>query len=574
MKWRLHLGRTKAVTLAAGVCLFAVSCVTNRRSTVAPPASSSQIAGAGLTAAELRKAKALAHYATGVSLELREGTAAALPEYLRAYELDSRHSHLGVRLAQIYASRKDYTNAVTILKSCAASDLKSPVPWFWLGVVYRASEQSRQSVNAFQRALQLDASHLDALQNLLDIQIQQPTTTTEVFQCLARAIQQSSTNWQYWDRLGQLCDGVIQQKPSLKDKIGRDSARRCYEKAHQSAPREPELLMRLAVAYEEENDYAKAAKMYASLLALRPDRPQLRERLATAYIRSDQPNEAIAIYTGLLKREPLRHDVYNALAGVYEQLDKDAAAISTYQQSLAINPNQLAPTLRIAWLQMRLKRHDDAIKTLQAAKEKHPAVFQIPYFIALAWHDQKEHSQAIAAFADAQTLAEAAPNAPQLDAAFYFSYGAACERAGNLDKAAPLFRKAIELAPDRPDAYNYLGYMWADNGIHLEESLALIKKAVALDPDNAAYLDSLGWVLFKLNRPAEALLHLQRAVTLMAKEEKKERQEDATLLDHLADVLNALGKRAEALKLWERALKAEPDNKAIATKLHQHRPTQ
>ena len=58
---------------------------------------------------------------------------------------------------------------------------------------------------------------------------------------------------------------------------------------------------------------------------------------------------------------------------------------------------------------------------------------------------------------------------------------------------------------------NYLGYMNADRGVRLEEALQLIEKAVALDPENGAYLDSLGWALFRLDRLDEAEQYAARA---------------------------------------------------------------
>ena len=67
--------------------------------------------------------------------------------------------------------------------------------------------------------------------------------------------------------------------------------------------------------------------------------------------------------------------------------------------------------------------------------------------------------------------------------------------------AEAVFRELLALRPDFAPALNYLGYMNADRGVHLEEALALIEKAVALEPDNGSYLDSLGWVLYRIAMP-------------------------------------------------------------------------
>jgi tetratricopeptide (TPR) repeat protein len=570
MKWQLYLRRVIPTTLSVGCCLLLLSCASgnSRPSLSLPPGKTDTT---GLTGEELRKAKAMAHYATGISLELRQSPDAALSEFSRAHELDPHNLPLAYRLAHVYAQRKDYTNAVAILNDIIRENPESPDPWYWLGVIYRSADQTPNSVHALERALQLDPGQLIALQYLLGIQIQHPTVKTDAIRYLERARQHPSTNWMYWSRLGDLYAYILKQKPSLADSLGTGNTLRCYEKANALAPNEPEILSRLGAAYEESNDYAKAATAYATLLKLHPTLPGIQERLAYAYLQSDQPTNAIAIYTDILKAQPLRYEIYNSLGEVYEEIEKDADAISAYQQSLAINANQFAPALRIALLQIKSKHYEDALKSLDAAKTKYPLAFQIPYFKGLIYADLKQYDQAVAAFTDAQSLAETATEPIKLEATFYYHFGSACERAGQFDRAATLFRKTIELAPDRPDAYNYLGYMWAEQGINLDEAHSLIKKAVAIEPDNPAYLDSLGWVLYKLNRPAEALPHLRRAVELQAKEPVQEQREDATLLDHLAEILATLGKRDEAIALWERALKIEPGNKAIAEKLQRHR---
>ncbi|HUJ71292.1 MAG TPA: tetratricopeptide repeat protein, partial [Verrucomicrobiae bacterium] len=198
-------------------------------------------------------------------------------------------------------------------------------------------------------------------------------------------------------------------------------------------------------------------------------------------------------------------------------------------------------------------------ETLKTAKKKFPTTYHIPYYYGLLYSEKNEYHKAIASFADAETLAAEMPESTKLDARFYFYYGAACERAGDLQRAAPLFQKSIQLDPEDPAAFNYLGFMWADKNVHLEEALDLIQKAVKMEPDNGAYVDSLGWVLFRLGRNDEALVQLRRASELM--------KDDPTVLGHLADVLLKLGKTDEAFTVLSHAKQVDPNNKEISEKL-------
>jgi tetratricopeptide (TPR) repeat protein len=147
----------------------------------------------------------------------------------------------------------------------------------------------------------------------------------------------------------------------------------------------------------------------------------------------------------------------------------------------------------------------------------------------------------------------------------------------NVDKAAKQLQMLIEDEPDRATYYNDLGFIWADNDKNLDESEKYIRKALELDakerkklledpekkkdltPDdikrlkreNAAFLDSLGWVLYKQGKFEEALKYLEKAA---------QDQEDGNhieIWDHWADALVALGKKKEAVGVWQKALKFE-----------------
>jgi predicted Zn-dependent protease len=132
-----------------------------------------------------------------------------------------------------------------------------------------------------------------------------------------------------------------------------------------------------------------------------------------------------------------------------------------------------------------------------------------------------------------------------------YSLGMANERAGAVEAAAHQFREVIARQPDHAGAMNYLGYMWAEEGTNLEEALDLIERAVTLDPDNGAYIDSLGWVLFKLGRHDESQQRLERAAELLP--------EDPTIFEHLGDVLAARGETRQAREAYEKALEINSD---------------
>jgi tetratricopeptide (TPR) repeat protein len=107
--------------------------------------------------------------------------------------------------------------------------------------------------------------------------------------------------------------------------------------------------------------------------------------------------------------------------------------------------------------------------------------------------------------------------------------------------------------PQSAVTLNYLGYMNADRGVQLEESLNYIKLAVSLDPTNGAYLDSLGWAYFKLGKYDLAEENLNKASLRMGS--------DPTVQDHLGDLFQKTGRLRLAAAHWERAV--EEWNKTV-----------
>ena len=522
-----------------------------------------------LTAGEERHAAALAHYATAVSLAARQGMPAALPEYQQAYELDPGNLPVAFLLAEYYRVNGDLTNAIAVIDRAIVANPKSPEPWVVKGLTYRSGADQTNAIAALKQALKLDPVSQGAVRALAGAYLAADETNNLV-NLLDQSYRQHSADAMYWTLLGDLYGAVIHQQPALAGQIEPTRTRRCYEQALTLAPKNPDILLRVGDAYLNANDYKSAADTFAKLLELRPNLPQLRERLAAVYLKIDQKDKAIGLYKELIKREPLRFEFYNILGELCEDAGKTEDALNFFEQSLKLNPDQSDIYVAICEAQRRLKRPADIDKTIAAWKKRFPVDWRVPYFQAFIHGGNKDYAKAVADYADAETLAHEAPQEVKLTAQFYFSYGAACERANNLDKAATLFRKVITLDPKFANAYNYLGYMWADKGTNLTEAVELIQKAVALEPDNGAFLDSLGWAFHKLGRDTDALPQLRRAVELLEKDtkrEKEERQDDAVVYDHLADILLKLDKRADAIAAWKRAVKLDPGNKEIAAKL-------
>jgi tetratricopeptide (TPR) repeat protein len=137
-----------------------------------------------------------------------------------------------------------------------------------------------------------------------------------------------------------------------------------------------------------------------------------------------------------------------------------------------------------------------------------------------------------------------------------------------IDKLTEHFETLIKEDPENATYHNDLGYIWADHDMNLEKAEQLIRKALELDrkqrkedkvkpeedKDNAAYLDSLGWVLFKQKKYKEALEPMLEAV-------KAKEGQHVEILDHLGDIHLALGEKDKAIAAWKKGVEVAGESK-------------
>lgn len=151
------------------------------------------------------------------------------------------------------------------------------------------------------------------------------------------------------------------------------------------------------------------------------------------------------------------------------------------------------------------------------------------------------------------------PNSPEL----LYDQAMAAEKVDRIDVLESNLRKVIQMKPDYAHAYNALGYTLADRNTRLNEAYTLIEQALKLAPDDPFIMDSMGWVLFRMNQNDAALTFLKRAFEIRS---------DAEIAAHLGEVLWATGRHDEARKVWAGALKESPANELLLATVKKFSP--
>ncbi len=151
------------------------------------------------------------------------------------------------------------------------------------------------------------------------------------------------------------------------------------------------------------------------------------------------------------------------------------------------------------------------------------------------------------------------PSSPEL----LYDHAMAAEKIDRIDILESNLRKVIQIKPDHAHAYNALGYTLADRSTRLQEAYTLIEQALKLAPEDPFIMDSMGWVLYRMNQNDAALTFLKHAFEL---------RPDAEIAAHLGEVLWAAGQHDAAREIWASALKDHPANEVLLATVKKFSP--
>ncbi len=343
----------------------------------------------------------------------------------------------------------------------------------------------------------------------------------------------------------------------------------------------------LATVLFERGTSAEAERILRTLMEADADEPSARRLLASEYVRERRFPEGRAIYEEMIRAagdEPRKREVKAAAVvelGFIAYLEKDYAEARRILAPVAISGDVVQS--RAARILLAADRDSEDFadgmaraKALAAAQpqdtEWEAATAEFRYRLgetaaAEATLDGLGASgkvERMLAAADAygrlkrydaavRIAREAAVKYPESTDAL-FRLGSSLERGGNPAEGEKVFLQLLTMRPNDSATQNYLGYMWADQGVQLERARDMLEKAVAREPRNAAYLDSLGWAYFRLGQLQSAEKNLREAY--------RREPADPTIEEHIGDLEARQGNVEGAIRHWEKALvlkHEEPD---------------
>ncbi|HMA68205.1 MAG TPA: tetratricopeptide repeat protein [Desulfosalsimonadaceae bacterium] len=498
---------------------------------------------------------------------------AAIASLNSAISKDPGVSYLQKELAVLYLHKQQYEKSLAIIEQMLAENPESVDLLLLKASIQRTLNPDAGVIPIYEKILSLDPEKKDVYQVLgkLYIEAGRLEKAADVFAKLVSRFPGAYAGHFYLgkihSRLGRYekaqaaFERTIDLAPSLnqprwalidlyQSRGRQEKVVALYEQILEHSPENAAAAIELGLAYKESGKSARAKEVFAELGRRSAEDKSVIRTVVQRLVLNKRYDEALTVLSGMLAGAPEGSGLRYA-SGIarykqeqYEQAEKAFQKVSPASE---YHGNAVIHRAIIAYQQQQ--DLEKAIAILEGAvgsagdEEK---IELIPYLSS--FYKKKE------LFGKAEELLLEGLSIEPKNTKLRFELGVLYDEKGAREKAIDQMEQVLEVDPEHADALNYIGYTYADQGIHLEKAEKLIRRALEKKPENGYIIDSLGWLYYRRGRLEEAAACIERAVQLIPN--------DPVVLEHLGDVYKALGRLEEAMDAYQRALENRTGDRA------------
>ena len=337
---------------------------------------------------------------------------------------------------------------------------------------------------------------------------------------------------------------IVLKVNALKDLLRTDEALIFLESTLEEFADKRRLRLIYARMLFEAERLVDAEKQYEQVHQQAPNDSDILFALALISMEQGKDESAKGYLNQMIRFNRRANEAHYYLGSIADKNDEIPQAISEYKM---VGPGReyLAAQVRIAALLADQDRLDDARAHLENQRANNPERYNRLVMIEGQLLSERGHEAEF--FELLETVIQNQPENVEL---LYFR-AMTGQSLGRLDVLEQDLLRVIEIDPGNADAMNALGYTLADQTDRHDEALALIERALEIKPNEAAFIDSLGWVQYRLENYKDAVTNLRKALLLFDNDE---------VAAHLGEVLWVSGEQQEARNVWQKALDARPDS--------------
>ena len=464
-------------------------------------------------------------------------------EFKSARRIQPDSEEAVINLAYLYNEEGDNKKAVEILQSLPDAQ-RSGKLYAVLGYTFEQQKDYKQAISAYKRAIDIDKDNLDAQRGLANSLLgdNQIDAALDQYKQVADSDPQDAQAYlrmsEIYRREGKYTEAMATLKKA--ESLVQDSLEVPYNEALiDEAQGKFDDAIQILQDLITKNQ--KPAANYSN--SERNNRSVFLERLGSIYRETGRDQLAIETFRKMIELgDENAKRAYSQIIDTYRDQKQWNQAVGAAQEAVKALPKESDMKLVLAGQIADNGKAEDGISMAKAQLKGGPEDRDVYLALSQIYARLRRWSDAEEALNKAGSLS----NKPEDKKYDYFLRGSYLERQKKYEAAEDMFRKVLATDPRDAGALNYLGYMFADRGVRLDEALSLIKRAVQEEPQNYAYLDSLGWAYFKLGNYDMAEEALRKAMD--------HNSSDPTVHDHMGEVYAKTGRLKLAVAQWERAL--------------------
>ena len=359
----------------------------------------------------------------------------------------------------------------------------------------------------------------------------------------SRIVQKDSLNFQAYYKMG----NVYKTKGMIEE------AKDAFQKALAIRPDYYPAIQDLALLYGNEQKWQEVIDVFEDG-RYQIDSTQIFPLImvAQSYYYLKEYDKARDKLLPVIQKDDAPLDFYEMIARVEFETRNYDQAKRYWQYLLKKDENNKIASLYLGTLFLETENPDSAVIVYEKALKAHPDDPTILGFYGSALQQQGQFEQALPYLSRAHELN---PDNINVISSLTVVY----ESLGRFEKSDSLYEAALNKFPDNALLLNNFSYSLSERDIRLDEALEMIKKALTIVPDNGAYLDTIGWIYYKLKNYPEAEKYIKQAIEV--------RENSAVVFEHLGDVYYELQQFDLARDNWKKALDIQPSNENLKLKL-------
>jgi tetratricopeptide (TPR) repeat protein len=474
---------------------------------------------------------------------LAHDTPHAEEQFKAAQRIDPGSEDVVLNLARLYSDSGDMTHAIAVLNAVPADDRTAKMDYA-LGMSYDQLKDNKNAIDAYSKAFDMEPDNLDAERGLAQALLNdnQFGPALKHFEIISAADPQDAQTYLHISEIERRQGHYEQALTTLKKAkaLASDSLEIGFNEAliNDSLGRYDETTQILQGLVKQsshpDGQYSDAEKNNRSIFL---------DRLANVYREQNKTDLAVQTYQLMVAMGgDYAERGYQGQVEAYRDGKQYDKATQVAQQAALAMPKDKSVQLMLAGQLADTGKAEEGIKLAKAQLRGDPGDRDVNQSLAQIYTRLRRWKEA----ADQIDAADALSTKQDDKIYIYFLRGALDERQKHYDSAEEQFRKILAIDSNNSMTLNYLGYMLGDRGVKLDDALTMVQKAVQLDPQNGAYLDSLGWVYFKMGQYALAEANLRKASERMST--------DPAVHDHLGELFEKTGRLKMAASQWEQSL--------------------